>query len=162
VALLQAGVDLDTAASVAPRSGFGLGGLLIGIGAFFGLGRNLPSRTARVGAAMSGVTLLLTGLGLTIGTYFGFLLGYFGLLFLHPISLLLLGFGLLRSGGLARWARAVPLVMLAVAALTYGFHALFPQVWDPPDALLFTVVGVGWLLLGLAAIRGEETPVPAV
>ena len=128
---MQAGVDLDTAASVAPRIGFGLGGLLIGIGAFFGLGRNLPSRTARVGAAMSGVTLLLTGLGLAIGTYIRFLLGYFGLLFLHPISLLLLGFGLLRSGGLARWARAVPLVM-------------------------FTVVGVGWLLLGLAAIRGRR------
>jgi hypothetical protein len=47
--------------------------------------------------------------------------------------------------------------MLAVAGvITYGFHALARDIWDPPDAMLFVILGAGWVLLGLAAVGAER------
>jgi MFS family permease len=161
VALLVAGVGLDSVASVWPRAMFGLAGVLIGVGALAGLRPLLPSRTARVGAAISGVTLLLAGLGLMIGTFVGFIVAYSSVQFLHPVGLLVLGIGLILCGGLPRWAHGVPPAMLGAAALTYGLHTFIPEAWDPPGALLFVVVGVGWLLLGAATVRSARVPTEA-
>jgi hypothetical protein len=42
--------------------------------------------------------------------------------------------------------------------VTYGFHALAREIWDPPDAMLFVILGVGWILLGVAALGSEPEP----
>jgi hypothetical protein len=54
--------------------------------------------------------------------------------------------------GRATW---IPAFMAGAGLITYGFHALARDLWDPPDAVLFIIIGAGWVLLGIAAIAGQ-------
>jgi hypothetical protein len=151
VALLESGGDVD---ELGVRALFLVSGLLIALD----LGRlrsRLPSPVARLGAAVTMVAALMTGLGLGMGTYAGFLLAYTGELFLVPLGLALLGLGLSRGGGLTTWAPWIPVALAGAGLITYGFHALARDVWDPPDAMLFVILGVGWMLLGVAALGSK-------
>ncbi len=151
VALLESGGDVD---EIGVRALFLVSGLLIALD----LGRlrsRLPSPVARLGAAVTMVAALMTGVGFGMGTYAGFLLAYTGELFLVPLGLALLGLGLSRGGGLTTWAPWIPVVLAGAGLITYGFHALARDVWDPPDAMLFVILGVGWMLLGVAALGSK-------
>jgi hypothetical protein len=58
------------------------------------------------------------------------------------------------------WAKWLPYAMFATAVVTYGFHALARDVWDPSDAVWFVALGLGWLVLGIAisSFRVPEIP----
>ena len=101
---------------------------------------------------MTAVAALLTGVGFAIGSFVGFLLAYASELFVIPVGLALLGLGLWRGGGLPAWASWIPVVLAGAGLITYGFHALAREIWDPPDAMLFVILGVGWMMLGAAAV----------
>jgi len=137
--------------SVEVRAAFLVAGLLIAAGIF--VSRSwLPARTARLGAICSAVAGLAIGIGFAAGSFMGFLLVYFGVLFALPLGLGLLGVGLWRGGGMPPWAAWIPVLLAAAGAVTYGFHALARQVWDPPDSVMFIIYGVGWMLLGIASL----------
>ncbi len=62
-----------------------------------------------------------------------------------------------------RCGKWIPFSVVGVAALTYGFHAVARDVWDPPDAVWLVALGVGWVLLGPTIARftpaeGHEVP----
>ena len=137
------------------RSLFLLAGILIAFD-LWRLRSHLPSRLARAGAAVTAVAALLTGVGFAIGSFAGFLLAYAGELFIIPAGLALLGIGLWRGGGLPAWAPWIPVVLAGAGLITYGFHALAREIWDPPDAMLFVILGAGWMLLGAAAVSGPR------
>jgi len=96
--------------------------------------------------------------GFGIGSFAGFLLAYTGELFLIPLGLALLSLGLWRGGGLPTWAAWIPVVLAGAGLITYGFHALARDIWDPPDAMLFVILGAGWMMLGVAAVGAERRP----
>jgi hypothetical protein len=150
VALLASGDDVD---SIEVRTLFFVAGLLIAFD-LWRLRSRLPSRLARVGAAVTALAALMTGVGFGMGSFAGFLLAYTGELFLVPLGLLLLGLGLWRGGGLPTWAPWIPVVLAGAGLITYGFHAWAREIWDPPDATLFVVLGIGWMMLGVAAVGG--------
>lgn len=152
VALLESGGDVD---SIDVRALFLVAGLLIAFD-LWRLRPRLPSRLARVGATVTAAASLVTGAGFALGSFAGFLLAYAGELFLIPLGLALLGLGLWRGGGLPTWAAWIPVVLAAAGAVTYGFHALAREVWDPPDAMLFVILGAGWMMLGVAAVGAER------
>lgn len=164
VALLESGVDVD---SFAVRGCFFAAGLLVGLG-LWGFRAHLPSKVAKVGATLTAVTAALVAVGFALGSFLGFVLVYVGQLFLIPLGMVVLAVGLWRGGGLPGWATWIPAFMAIAELITYGFHALARDIWDPPDAMLFIVVGAGWVLLGIAAIAGRtqgtlgRTPVNAV
>lgn len=85
-------------------------------------------------------------------TFLAFLLAYSVGLFVLPAAFIVLGLGVLRSVVFPGWAKWVPLATAAAGAITYGFHALASEVWDPSDAVWCTCIGVSWLLLGLASL----------
>lgn len=147
VARLESGGDAD---SSDVRTLFLLAGLLIAFD-LWRLRTRLSSRVARAGAAVTATAALLTGAGFAIGSFAGFMLAYTGELFLIPLGLALLGLGLWRGGGLPRWAPWIPIALAGAGLITYGFHALAREVWDPPDAMLFVILGAGWMMLGAAA-----------
>jgi len=114
-----------------------------------GLGRLGMRATAACSAALG----LGFGFDLIPNFWIGFLLAYSFGLFILPVALLLLGIGVVRSQVFPTWAKVVPFALLAVAAVTYGFHALARDVWDPSDAIWYFAIGVGWVLLGVAIAR---------
>jgi len=151
VALLESGVDVD---SFVVQACFLVAGLSAGLG-LWGLRPRLPSRVARIGAMWTAFTAAVVGVGFALGSFVGFILVYVGQLFLIPLGMALLGVGLWRRGGLPRWATWIPVFMAVAGLITYGFHALAREVWDPPDAVLFIIIGAGWVLLGFAAIAQD-------
>jgi hypothetical protein len=137
-------------------------GLVAGWG-IWSMAGSLDNRLARIGGRLVGLSSALLGIGfgldlLPFDTGIGFLLAYSFGLFILPFGFLLLGIGAIRSAVFPGWARWVPLSVAAVAALTYGFHAMARDVWDPPDAVWFISIGVGWSLLGLASLRIPVRP----
>jgi hypothetical protein len=151
VALLESGVDVD---SFAVRGCFSAAGLLVGLG-LWNLRARLPSTAAKVGSTFTAVTAALVAIGFALGSFGGFLLVYAGLLFLIPLGMVILAVGLWRGGGLPRWATWIPALLAAAGLITYGFHALVRDIWDPPDAILFIIIGAGWVFLGIAAIANH-------
>lgn len=110
--------------------------------------------TGRFGLRAVAVCSGLFGVGFGIGAipdlFLGFLLTYTIGLFVLPVAFLVLGLGALRSQVVPGWAKWVPFVTVAVAVITYGFHALARQVWDPSDAIWFTTLRVSWIMIGAA------------
>jgi len=151
VVLLESGLDVD---SVAVRGCFFAAGLLVGLG-LWGLRTRLPSKVAKCGAAFTAFTAALVAVGFAIGSFAGFLLVYVGQLFLIPLGMVTLAVGLWRRGGLPAWATWIPVFMAGAGLVTYGFHALARDIWDPPDATLFVIIGTGWVLLGIATIASH-------
>lgn len=155
VGLLESGQDIGDASV---RTSFGIAGLLIGHG-LWRLRLRLPAKFARVGVALCAVASTAVGLGLAAGTSAGWIAAYSGILFVLPLGLALLGMGLWRGGGLTAWAKWIPVALAAAGVVTYGFHTLARDVWDPPDSVMFILLGSGWLLLGLADLRSRpQTP----
>lgn len=152
VALLESGLDVD---SFAVRGCFFAAGLLAGLG-LWGLRAPLPSKVAKCGATLTAATAALVAVGFALGSFGGFLLVYVGQLFLIPLGMAILAVGLRRRGGLPAWATWIPVFMAGAGLVTYGFHALARDIWDPPDAMLFIIVGAGWVLLGIAAIASHS------
>lgn len=152
VALLETGADVD---SITIRTLFLVAGLMVALD-LWRLRRRLPSLFAQTGAALTAAAALLTGLGFGIGSFAGFLLAYTAVLFLIPLGLALLSLGLWRGGGLPTWATWIPVVLACAGLVTYGFHALAREIWDPPDAVLFVILGAGWMAVGGAALQGER------
>ncbi|HVE75913.1 MAG TPA: hypothetical protein VND22_03995 [Actinomycetota bacterium] len=106
--------------------------------------------TGRVGAILCAVTCLLMGVSMVVGSFLSFLVLYWGGLFVLPVAALVLGLGMVRGGGLPWWGSAPVLLIPAVGVVTYGFHTLARETWDPPDVVYFTTLGVAWALLGWA------------
>ena len=129
--------------------------------------RDVDRPTGRFGlravAVCSGVFGVGFGIGAIPDLFLGFLLTYTIGLFVLPVAFLLLGLGVVRSHVVPGWAKWVPFVTLAIAVITYGFHALARQVWDPSDAIWFTALGGSWVLIGAAipAFNVASTGAPA-
>lgn len=119
------------------------------------LDRRLGRFGMRLVAACSAVFGLGFGLDVIPDMWLGFFFAYTIGLFVLPVAFLVLGFGVAPSSVFPKWGKWVPFAVFGVAVLTYGFHALARDVWNPPDAVWFTTLGVAWILLG-AAIGGLE------
>lgn len=159
VALLESGQDVE---SVVVRIAFALAGTSTAYG-LVGLWPRLPARAARIGLVVSAVSCFAVGFGFAASGFVGFILAYSGILFGIPVGLAMLGFGVRKGGGLPRWAQWIPVILAAAGAVTYSFHALARDVWDPSDAVMFVLLGIGWMLLGIAALSPESrvsNPVP--
>ena len=131
-------------------------GVSVGWG-LWSVARSIDRRTARLGSRLVGAsaTVLGVGFGLELlpgDTFLAFLLAYSVGLFVLPVAFIVLGLGVLRSVVFPGWAKWVPLTTAAAGAVTYGFHALAREVWDPSDAVWYASIGVSWLLLGLASL----------
>lgn len=132
-------------------------GLAAGCG-IWSMARSLDNRLARIGGRLVGLSSAIFGIGfgldlLPFDAGIGFLLAYSFGLFILPFGFVLLGIGVLHSAVFPGRAKWVPLSVAAMATITYGFHALARNVWDPPDAVWFISLGIGWFLLGLASAR---------
>lgn len=133
-----------------------LAGLSVGWG-LWSVARSIDRRTARLGSRLVGVSATVLGVGFGLAllpgdTFLGFLLAYSVGLFVLPVAFIVLGLGVLRSVVFPGWAKWVPLATAAAGAITYGFHALAPETWDPSDAVWYACIGGSWLLLGLASL----------
>ena len=93
------------------------------------------------------------GLALVPDMFLAFLLSYSVGLFLLPVGFLVFGLGIAKSTIYPGWAKWLPFVLFAVAFITYGFHPLARNVWDPSDAVWYTSLGLGWVVLGAAIQR---------
>ena len=137
-------------------------GLSVGWG-LWSAARSIDRRAARLGYRLVGAsaTVLGVGFGLELlpgDTFLAFLLAYSVGLFVLPVAFIVLGLGVLRSVVFPGWAKWVPLTTAAAGAITYGFHALAPEVWDPSDAVWYACIGASWLLLGLASASIPYAP----
>lgn len=140
--------------------------LFAGLAAGWGLwsmARSLDNRLSRLGVRLVGLGTAAFGIGfgldlLPFDVFVGFLLAYTFGLFVLPAGFLVFGVGVLTSEVFPRWARWVPLSVAAMAVVTYGFHALAREIWDPSDAVWFTSLGIGLVLLGLASLRVPTGP----
>jgi hypothetical protein len=135
-------------------------GVTVGVG-LYGFAPQLETRMARIGMRAVSICAALLGLGFGFDLlgeegFLGFLVAYSVGLFILPVALLVLGLALFSSRVLPAWVKAVPLAMAAIAVLTYFFHALLRDVWDPPDAVWLTSVGIGWVLLGFGISRTPD------
>jgi hypothetical protein len=133
-----------------------LGGASVGWG-LWSVARSIDLRLARLGSRLVGASAMALGAGFGVellpgDTGLGFLLAYTFGLFVFPIALIILGLGVLRSVVFPGWAKWVPLATAAAGVVTYGFHALAPEIWDPSDAVWYISIGVSWVLLGLASL----------
>lgn len=130
-----------------------IAGLAVGWGCWTSATR-LDSRVSRVGLRSVGVCSFILGLGFGLelipGMFMAFLLSYTTGLFLLPAAFLLFGIGVARSRVYPGWAKWLPYSMFGIAAVTYGFHSLAREVWDPSDAIWFGALGLGWSILGIA------------
>jgi hypothetical protein len=106
-------------------------------------------------AVCSGALGIGFGIGAVPDFFLGFLLSYTVGLFVLPVAFLLMGFGLTRSQVYPAWAKWVPFATVAVAATTYGFHALARDIWDPSDAIWYVTLGAAWILIGQAIRRSN-------
>lgn len=121
------------------------------------LARSFDRKTGRIGSRLVGASSGILGVGFGLDllpgdTWIAFFAAYSVGLFVLPVAFLALGLGVRRSSVFPRWAKWVPLVVTATGTVTYGFHALAPEVWDPSDAVWYSCIGVGWFLLGLASL----------
>lgn len=150
-------VATDNIENVAVRILFGVAGMLGGLG-LWRLSSLFSARSARVGCRAVSFAAFAVGGGFAVGTFVGFLLAYFGLLFVTPAAFLTLAVGLLRSKNVDGWVKGIPWFLALAGVVLYGFHAVARDVWDPHDALWLALVGVGWFLLGLVgrASRVDE------
>ncbi len=121
----------------------------------------LERRLSRVGLRSVAVCSFVLGLGFGLAfvpdMFLAFLLSYSIGLFLLPVAFLVFGLGIAKSTVYPGWAKWLPFVVFAVALITYGFHALARNVWDPSDAVWYTALGLGWVVLG-AAIASFRIP----
>jgi hypothetical protein len=92
--------------------------------------------------------------------FLAFFLAYTVGLFLLPMAFLVFGIGVTGSTVYPGWAKWLPYAVFVTAVVTYGFHALARDVWDPSDAVWFGALGLGWVILGLAitSFRNPEIP----
>ena len=157
VGLLESGRDIE---SWSVRVGFTAAGILIAVD-LVALRARLPSRVARVGVVALAAAAAGVGVGVASDSYPGFLAAYVGLLFVIPVSMALFGLGLWRGGGLPAWATWIPLLLAGAGVVTYGFHAIAREIWDPPDSVMFLILGLGWLLVGVAALQRPSDQVVA-
>jgi hypothetical protein len=161
VIMLEA--SLDPGENALPVA-FSVLAIIMGVGVGLGLYRFAPqleTRMARI--SMRAVSICAAVLGLGFGLdllgeegFLGFLVAYSVGLFILPVALLVLGLALFSSRALPAWVKAVPLAMAAVAVVTYFFHALLRDVWDPPDAVWLVSLGIGWVLLGVGISRAPD------
>lgn len=128
-------------------------GLAVGWGCWSSA-TGLESGLGRVGLRSVGVCSFVLGVGFGLelipDMFLAFLLSYTVGLFLLPVAFLLFGIGVTASGVYPGWAKWLPYTMFGIAAVTYGFHALAREVWDPSDAVWFGALGFGWSILGIA------------
>lgn len=121
----------------------------------------LERTLSRVGLRSVAVCSFVLGLGFGLALvpdmFLAFLLSYSVGLFLLPVAFLVFGIGIAKSTVFPGWAKGLPFVVFAVALITYGFHALARDVWDPSDAVWYTTLGLGWVVLG-AAIASFRVP----
>jgi hypothetical protein len=136
-----------------------LAGTLVALGTWKA-SSGLERRSARVGMGSVAVCSAILGIGFGLdafpGMFLGFLLSYTVGLFALPAAFLVLGLGVARSLIFPGWGKWIPFAVFATAAVTYGFHALAREVWDPADAVWFGALGVGWVLLGVAISAFDE------
>lgn len=151
--------DLPTSFSILAL----VAGLAVGWGCWTSAS-NLESRTGRVGLRSVGGCSLVLGVGFGLDLFpdmfLAFLLSYTVGLFLLPVAFLVFGIGVTRSTVYPGWAKWLPYAVSATAVITYGFHALARDVWDPSDAVWFGALGLGWAILGVAlsSFRIPEMP----
>lgn len=138
-------------------------GVAVGWGCWNSASR-LENRTGRLGLRSVGICSLLFGVGFGLDLlpdmFLAFLLSYTIGLFLLPVAFLVFGIGVARSMVYPGWAKWLPYAIFATAVVTYGFHALARDVWDPSDAVWFAALGLGWFVLGIAisSFRVPEIP----
>jgi len=161
VVVLEAALDPgDDSLPVAFPILAGFMGVTVGFG-LYGFAEQLERRMARIGLRLVAICAAMLGLGFALALvaeagFLGFLISYSVGLFVLPFALLWFGLTVLSSRVLPGWAKAVPLTMTSIAVLTFGFHAVARDIWDPPDAVWFTCIGVGWTLLGLGIAGGAQ------
>jgi hypothetical protein len=131
-------------------------GVSVGWG-LWSVARSIDLRIARLGSRLVAASASALGVGfglelLPSDTGLGFLLAYTFSLFVLPIALVVLGLGVQRSVVFPGWAKWVPPATAGAGVVTYGFHALAPEIWDPSDAVWYLSIGVSWVLLGLASL----------
>ncbi len=144
---------------------FPLLALLAGLSVGWGLwtaAMSLDLKAARIGARLVAAAAAALGIGFGLDlvpgdAFLGFLLAYSVGLFVLPIGFIVLGIGLLRSSVIPQWASWIALSVAAVGGVTYGFHAVAPEIWDPSDVVWYAAIGVGWLLLGVAVAGSHPT-----
>lgn len=148
----------DTAADDLPLSFSllaGVAGIAVGWGCW-SAASPLDGRLGRIGMRSVAVCSAVLGLGFWLDAipnmWLGFLLAYSVGLFVLPFAFLILGIGAARSVVFPTWGKWIPFSVTGVAVVTYAFHALAREVWDPPDAVWFVALGVGWILIGMAII----------
>lgn len=128
-------------------------GLAVGWGCWTSAS-TLESRVGRVGLRSVGVCSLVLGVGfgldLAPDMFLAFFLAYTVGLFVLPVAFLVFGIGVTGSTVYPRWAKWLPYAVSVTAAVTYGFHALARDIWDPSDAVWFGTLGLGWVILGIA------------
>ena len=149
---LVAGVQTD---SYLFKLSFGGAGVAAAIG-FTVKARWFTSMWSRVGATMCGLFVLAAGGGLCHSSWLGFIAAYASILFLLPVSMAVLAVGLRREQPRLRLVRWVPVGLVTLAVVTYGFHAFARTLWDPADWVLFFGIGVALLLLGVGLTRPEN------
>ena len=144
-----------------------LAGLFVMWGCW-GAAPSLDSTLARVGLRLVGACAAALGAGFGLDLipdmfdmFLAFLLAYTAGLFVLPVAFLVLGLGVRTSGVFPGWAKWVPFLAAGTAVVTYGFHALARDVWDPSDAVWYTAIGGAWVLLGfglmgVANARAED------
>ncbi len=120
----------------------------------WGAAPSLDSKLGRVGLRLVGACAAALGVGFGLDLipdmFLAFLLAYTVGLFVLPAAFLVLGLGVRTSGVFPGWAKWVPFAAAGAAIVTYGFHALAREVWDPSDAVWYTAIGIAWVLLGVA------------
>lgn len=139
--------------------------LIAGVAVGFGCLRAaslLDRRLGRIGLRSVGICSAVLGIGFGLDLFpdmwLGFLLAYTFGLFVLPVAFLVLGFGVMGSTVLPRWGKWVPFAICGVGVITYGFHALAREIWDPGDAVWLSALGIGWVLLGLAIQSAVRSP----
>jgi hypothetical protein len=136
-------------------------GLAVGWGCWTSAS-NLETRLGRIGLRSVGGCSLVLGLGFGLDLFpdmfLAFFLSYTVGLFLLPVAFLVFGIGVTGSKVYPGWAKWLPYAVFATAVITYGFHALARDVWDPSDAVWFGALGLGWVILGIAisSMRNPE------
>lgn len=140
-------------------------GLAVGWGCWTAAS-SLETRLGRIGLRSVGGCSLALGVGFGLDLipdmFLAFLLAYTVGLFLLPLAFLVFGIGVTGSTVYPGWAKWLPYAVFATAVITYGFHALARDVWDPSDAVWFGALGLGWLILGVALSSFRIPDMPKV
>ena len=120
----------------------------------WGAAPSLDTKLSRVGLRFVGACAAALGAGFGLelipDMFLAFLLAYMVGLFVLPAAFLVLGLGVRTSVVFPTWAKWIPFAAAGTAIVTYGFHALAREVWDPSDAVWYTAIGIAWVLLAVA------------